>query len=481
MPFIDQLQHWAATDPGRPAVAAGGQSLSYAQLLDSAAAAPENTDGPGVAVISPPTGTGLVVQFCAAAMHRRTAMVLDAGWPPALQHRLTGLARDWDGQDRDGLARNARMGGKPAGSREPPFLLGLSSGTSGVPKAFVRSAASWRESFIQSSRYFSVGPGTITLAPGPLAASMNLYALGESLHAGGTFVALPRFTPGAALDAMARHGVNRLVLVPAILELLAARGLATGRGGEKVHQIVCAGSSLSRHAADLARMWAPNATIQQYYGAAELGFVAASTVHPHGSGSGPANDGVGTAFPGVQLSIRDGGGHALPAGAVGFVCVKSPYLGDGYAWGDDGLAHAVLGSDGWHTVHDRGSVNGRGVLHLAGRASDMILSAGTNVYPHAVEQALQPDIPGLAVMVTGIPDGLRGQRIVAAFHAGGTGGTGACIVRALRRNAGKLPAAQKPTGYYELADLPLTGSGKASRLLLGRWIAEGDPRAHRHR
>ncbi len=487
MPFTFQLKHWAAQRPHHPAVIAGAQSLTYSRLLSAATSVPQ-AEAPGVSVINEPTSVELAVQLCSAALQGRTSMVLDAGWPAPLQRRLRERALVWDGRS-----------GKDDGAQ--PFLLGLSSGTSGTPKAFVRTAVSWQASFEVSARYFSVGAETRTLAPGPLAASMNLYALGESLFTGGVFIVLPQFSPDAALAAMAEHAVNRLVLVPAVLELIARRGLALNMDAAALRHIVCAGAALSPEAVELARMWAPNAAIQQYYGAAELGFVTAAEVGTGGlADAGSSGDGgVGTAFPGVELSIRDEEGTQMPAGGVGLVSVKSPYLCDGYAWGDDGLAFTAMGDDGWYTVHDRGAVGADGVLRLAGRASDMIITSGSNVYPHAVEEVLQRDLDGCDVVVAGIPDALRGQRVVAAFrhrHGNPTGagpasatsasgaaptgiGATAAVMEALRHNAATLPASHKPAGYFELDELPLTGSGKTSRDMLTQWILEGDARARR--
>lgn len=454
---MNQLQHWADVRPQHAALVVGEQMLSYSGLLRAAGLA---TSEGHMSIIDEPSSTGLAVQFCAAVLQGRNAMVLDAGWPDALRRKLVNAASDW---------AHGRSG-------ECPFLLGLSSGTSGLPKAFVRSAESWRESFSQSAQYFEVAAGCTTLAPGPMAASMNLYALGESIHAGGTFVSLHRFTPDAALDAMERHGATRLVLVPTVLELIAARGIETGRGGAAVRQIVCAGSAFGPATLELARRWAPHAQIQQYYGAAELGFVAASTV-----ADAP---GVGRAFPGVELSIRDGDGQALPAGTPGDICVRSPYVCDGYAWGDDGLAFgridgAAEDPDAWFTVHDQGWLDAEGVLHVAGRAADMVVTAGTNVYPHEVEAVLSGATKG-AVMVAGVPDARRGQLLAAGIVAPGTAETQA-VLAACREAAQALPAGHRPTAWYVLDALPLTDSGKPSRRLFAQWIQEGDSRAQRIR
>lgn len=473
MPFIEKLHYWANTAGSRPAVIVGAQRLDYASLLMSAGI--KSGSGP-IAVIDASPSVDLASQFGAALRQHITAMVLDASWPQELREQLRATARNW---------------GRTLDPIDPPFLLGLSSGTSGLPKAFTRSAASWHESFIRSTDYFGLTAESVTLAPGPMAASMNLYALGESIFAGGTFVALPDFSPDAGLTEVAANQVNRLVLVPTVLELLARRAVDTGQVAPGITSIVCAGSALSGATAALAQLWAPNAMIHQYYGAAELGFVAATTLAP--GAVLEESDGVGPAFPGVQLSIRDGQGAEVQTGEVGSVCVKSPYVCSGYAWGDDGLAFSILGTDGWYTVHDQGSLDQHGNLHLAGRASDMILTSGANVYPHAVELALRRNVrsgsnggdTGMDVIVAGLPDPVRGHRVIAAYrpvaHNSGTErvGTSPDTLALLRAGAADLPASHRPSQYYELSGLPLTGSGKISRALLTQWIVEGDPRVQR--
>ena len=114
----------------------------------------------------------------------------------------------------------------------------------------------------------------------------------------------------------------------------------------------------------------------------------------------------------------------------------------------------------------------------SGRTSEMIITAGANVYPHAVEEGLAPAGGSTStIVVTGVVDELRGQRIAAGVF--NPMGPDAIDVAALRLSALQLPAQQRPGLYYFLSELPLTGSGKTSRAMLGQWISEGDARAQR--
>jgi len=469
MPFLDRLQRWADERPDGTAVAVAGKRLSWSELRNAAAALVPVT--PAVSVLAEPNSTDFAAAFAAAVAGARRCAVLDPAWPQQLLDDLAariGEAVPAGGADLgNGLAD---------GAPESPFLIGLTSGTTALPKAFSRSRRSWRLSFDSSVSFFGLRPDDRTLAPGPLAASLNLYALAECLYAGSEFHTLEQFDVGDAHTAVSHDGITRLVLVPTALRLLSERGLAGGVDASGVRSIVCAGSKLDARTLEAARRWAPNATIFEYYGAAELSFVAGSGLRPGepALAAGTAGGtGIGGPFPGVEIRILDDAGAPVPDGGDGNVCVRSGMVSDGYLWGDDGTALQCF--DGWYTVGDRGYLSG-GTLHLLGRRSDMILTSGTNVYPHEVELALA-SVPGVAAAIAaGQPDDLRGQRVVAAVLPSHGGLTGtqlrAGIEDVLARN-------KRPSDYYALAELPLTDRGKPSRPLLLEWIARNDPRVRR--
>lgn len=465
MPFLDRLQRWADERPDDTAVVVAGKRLSWAELRDAAAALVP--DAPAVTVLAEGNSTRFVTAFAAAVAGNRRCAVLDPAWPQQLRDRLTAqIAEAFPAGGTD--PGNDLADGAP----DSPFLIGLTSGTTSVPKAFSRSRRSWRLSFDSSVEFFGLAPDDRTLAPGPLAASLNLYALAECLHAGSEFHTLEQFDVGDAHAAVSHDGITRLVLVPTMLRLLSERGLAGGVDASGVRTIICAGSKLDARTVEAARRWAPNATIFEYYGAAELSFVAGAGLRP---GESPARggSGIGRPFPGVEIRIIDADGVPVPDGVDGTVCVRSGMVSDGYVWGgDDG---ALLCFDGWSTVGDHGYLS-EGILHLLGRSSDMIITAGTNVYPHEVELALA-SVPGVAAVVAaGQSDDLRGQRVVAAVLPSHGGVTGtqlrAGVEDVLARN-------KRPLDYYLLAELPLTDRGKISRPLLLEWIARGDPRLRR--
>jgi long-chain acyl-CoA synthetase len=474
MPFLDRLQHWAQVQPDATAVAVGADRLSFAELRDAAAALLPET--PRISRVCLPNGTAFAVRFAAGVAEGRRSAVLDPAWPEAqrgsVEERLAGI----DGEAGPG---GLAAGAPPLGTElrdGPPdrdFLYGFTSGTTSVPKAFTRSRRSWQRSFEVGAEFFGLTRHDRTLAPGPLSASLSLYALAESLHAGAAFLALPRFSATEAVACVSAERVTRIVAAPTVLRLIAEHALSVGTDGAALTGaaltgIVSAGAKLDAGTLSLLRRWAPGASIYEYYGAAELSFVTASVLRP-GDAPPISATGVGRALPGVEVRIRDDAGRVLPADTPGTIFVRSPLVGGGYAWGDDGEAFRREGD--WCTVGDLGYLDPDGVLHHLGRRADLIVTSGHNVYPQQVEAVLR-GAPGVAAaVVTGLSDPVRGSRVVAAVTGPETD-----AARIRSHVAAQLAAPHRPRAYYALAELPLTPAGKLSRVMLRRWIEDGDPR-----
>ncbi|TFB72725.1 long-chain fatty acid--CoA ligase [Cryobacterium glaciale] len=474
MPFVNRLQHWAQVQPQATAVEVGADRLSFAELRDRAAS--QVGVEPALTALCLPNGIEFAVAFAAAVAGSGVCAVLDPGWPDAqrsaVEERLRGYV---PGGVIAGSTRGSRgeTGAEFVdGPADSVFLLGFTSGTTSLPKAFTRVRRSWQYSFDHSTGFFGLTRADRTLVPGPLSASLSLFALAESLHAGAAFFALPSFDVGAAIACVTERRITRIVSAPAALRLISERGLASGADGTALSGIVSAGAKLDAVTLALVRRWAPNATVYEYYGAAELSYVTAAALRPGDTSEAPGRSAtaVGRALPGVDIRILDPDGHEQPAGVPGAIFVRSPLVSDGYAWGDDGEAFRRDGD--WCTVGDEGFLDADAVLHHQGRRADMIITSGHNVYPHEVEVAMQ-DVPGVrTIIVTGLPDPHRGTRLVAAVI-----GSGEADAASLRSASATLLAGPKrPRAWFALAEAPVTATGKISRRLLSQWILAGDDR-----
>ncbi|XAS70294.1 AMP-binding protein [Micrococcaceae bacterium Sec5.1] len=459
MPFLDKIELWADERPHDTAVVVGRSRLNWAELRDAAASLLGHATA--TTVLAEPNSTDFVAKFTAAVAGERRCAVLDPQWPAAMVEEVT--SRIVDSTISTGVDL---VDGDPSTT----FLIGLTSGTTSVPKAFTRSRRSWQVSFDASIEFFGLSQDDRTLAAGPLSSSLNLYALSECLYAGSAFHSLESFDVGDAHAAISHDNITRLVLTPTMLRLLSERGLAGDVDASGIRSIICAGSKLDGRTLEAARRWAPHAAIFEYYGASELSFVSGTRLAA-GEPLDVGGTGIGRPFPGVELRILDDAGQILPDGEHGNISVRSGMVSNGYLWGDDGQALRCL--DGWYTVGDQGYL-ADGILHILGRRSDMIITAGKNVYPHEVELALA-SVPGIEVAVAaGAPDDIRGQKVIA----GVVPAYGAVTATQLRTGLDGLLARDKwPLQYYVLSELPITDRGKVSRMVLLDWIKNHDARA----
>ncbi len=148
-----------------------------------------------------------------------------------------------------------------------------------------------------------------------------------------------------------------------------------------------------------------------------------------GDGDGVVARTVGRPVPGVELSVVDDDGTPVADGEVGRVRLRSGAVMRGY-WGgpptgagaaglvlDAGATAEVLADDGWLTTGDYGALDG-GNLRLVGRANELYIRGGYNVYPAEVEAVLggHPALSGVAVI--GVPDPVLGEIGAAAVVPG---------------------------------------------------------------
>lgn len=354
------------------------------------------------------------------------------------------------------------------------FLIGFTSGTTSLPKAFHRTRASWRASLAAGREVFALDRTARMLAPGPLAHGLTLYALAEALDIGAAFHGLPAFDGEAAAATIRNEDIRRLVAVPTMLAALCDAARSTGEVFPAIRSIVTAGAKLDARLAADTQAVLPNAGIIEYYGASELSFVTVVQREPGGAVGGGD---VGRPFPGVEIAIRDAAGRPTEDGMPGAIFVRGPLLSSGYLWGaEDGSGFRTDGA-GWATVGDIGWLDEAGALHLAGREGEMLITGGLNVYPAEVEQALLRSLPGVErAVVLGIPDDYLGRRLVAVLS--GPGVAGLTQRRAAELCLPHLPRYKIPRQLFAIAaaDWPMTGSGKIARKEIAEWIADGHDR-----
>ncbi len=164
---------------------------------------------------------------------------------------------------------------------------------------------------------------------------------------------------------------------------------------------------------------------------------------------------VGRPLPGVDLRIVDAAGRDVPDGEPGELLVRGPAVFAGYWRRPDATADAF--ADGWFRTGDVGERSADGFVTLRGRASELILNGGFNVYPREVEDVIleQPGVREAAVV--GAPDPVRGEVPVAFF----AGDADPRELEAACRRA--LASFKVPRAFTRVEALPRNAMGKVER------------------
>ena len=178
---------------------------------------------------------------------------------------------------------------------------------------------------------------------------------------------------------------------------------------------------------------------------------------------------VGHPFPGVSVRIADRSGADVADGETGELLVRSPALCAGYWNRPDATAAAMR--DGWFHTGDLGVRGEGGYVTLQGRAHELIISGGFNIYPREVEEVLAEHGDVAEVAVVGVADTLRGEVPVAFVvpHASSTM-DGASLDAHCRE---RLASFKVPKHFVAVATLPRTALGKIQKgELLAAWNRE---------
>jgi malonyl-CoA/methylmalonyl-CoA synthetase len=173
---------------------------------------------------------------------------------------------------------------------------------------------------------------------------------------------------------------------------------------------------------------------------------------------------VGMPLPGVEVRITGPDGTVLPLGEAGSIEVRGPNVFQGYWRLPEKTAEEFR--DGWFVTGDMGAFDAQGYLSILGRAKDLVITGGLNVYPAEVESALD-DLPGVAASaVIGVPHPDFGEAVVACLvPARGASLSEEQIRLALRD---RLAAFKLPKRVMILEDLPRNAMGKVQKAELRR-------------
>jgi malonyl-CoA/methylmalonyl-CoA synthetase len=173
---------------------------------------------------------------------------------------------------------------------------------------------------------------------------------------------------------------------------------------------------------------------------------------------------VGFPLPGVSLRIADAeSGRVLPQGEIGVIEVKGRNVFSGY-WRMPEKTAAEFRADGFFITGDVGKVDDRGYVHIVGRAKDLVITGGFNVYPKEVEGEIDA-LPGvIESAVIGVPHKDFGEGVTAiVVKQKGATVDEAQVMAALE---GRLAKFKQPKRVIFVDDLPRNAMGKVQKAAL---------------
>jgi malonyl-CoA/methylmalonyl-CoA synthetase len=173
---------------------------------------------------------------------------------------------------------------------------------------------------------------------------------------------------------------------------------------------------------------------------------------------------VGFPLPGVEIRIADEDGGPLPQGEVGVLEVKGPNVFRGY-WRQPEKTAAEFRKDGFFITGDVAMIDARSYIHIVGRAKDLIISGGFNVYPKEIELCID-QIEGVQESaVIGVPHPDFGEAVVAVVKRGGDGPE--VTADAIQATAkAELANFKVPKKVFFVDELPRNTMGKIQKNLL---------------
>jgi acyl-CoA synthetase (AMP-forming)/AMP-acid ligase II len=349
-----------------------------------------------------------------------------------------------------------------------PAWFFYTSGTTGRPKAAVLTHG--QLGFVVTNHLADLMPGTTerdaSLVVAPLSHGAGIHQLAQVARGAVTVLTeSERLDPAEVWALVERHRISNMFTVPTILTALVRHADVDRRDHASLRHVIYAGAPM--YEADQAEALAKlGPCLVQYFG---LGEVTGNITVLRPDMHTPENAGsCGVARTGMEVAILAEDGTRLPPDAIGEICVRGPAVFAGYFENEDANRKAFAG--GWFHTGDLGRLDARGFLWITGRASDMYISGGSNVYPREAEEAILTHPAVAEVAVVGIAHPKWGEAGVACVVArAGMAVEEAAILAHLKD---RLARYKQPLRVVVWDALPKSGYGKVPKNLVRARLAE---------
>ena len=294
-----------------------------------------------------------------------------------------------------------------------PLEYRYTSGTTGRPKGAVHSHDGWRTLGLGQIAHMGLRDDDVILHVGPLSHGSGGIGL-PMVMVGGKQIVHRGFDPVDVVEAIPRHGITTIVLVPTmiymLLDLVAERGIDS----TSLRTILYGAAPISPQRLERC-LEIIGPVFMQTFGMSEvMGGVTFLEKADHVPGSEKLTS-CGRPSLFTQLMIADEDGNEVAPGEIGEICLRGPTRLLSYLNRPEATAAAIT-ADGWYKSGDMARMDEQGYVYIVDRKADMIISGGFNVYPAEVEHAIM-DHPAVSeVAVVAVPDDKWGELVKAVVR-----------------------------------------------------------------
>ncbi len=350
--------------------------------------------------------------------------------------------------------------------------ISYTGGTTGKPKGIIHRHRSNMMAAILTRTAWDWPSEVRFLSVTPLSHASGTMFLPVALQGGAMHIA-PRFTPKSYAEIARAERITCGFLVPTqMLRILDEPDLDVAA----VRAIHCILYGAAPIAPERLKQWLERfgQNLVQLYGQAESpNCFTVLPRHLHDLKHPERLASCGIANPGMQIAILDANSQPVADGQPGELCARGPSVMEGY-WNRPEETERTLAGDWLHSgdiaVRDKD-----GFYYLVGRAKDMIISGGFNVYPKEVEDVIAMDPAVAAVAVIGVPDAQWGEAVKACVvPKPGASIDVERIIAAVKAAKGNVYA---PKTVDIVDTIPLTPLGKPDKVVLRARYWGGQARA----
>jgi len=336
---------------------------------------------------------------------------------------------------------------------EDPYCLLYTSGTTGRPKGVITPHRQVAWNAYNTMACWQLGENDVSPIFTPLYHAGGLGAfLTPLLLAGGTVVLHSGFDAGEVWRAIEEEHCTVVLGVPTIWKMLAEAPEFETVDFSRVRWFISGGAPLPMQLIEVFRE--RGVVLRQGYGLTEVGVNCFSMTDEEAWAKAGS---IGKPLMFTEAKVIDEAGQELPPGEVGELCFRGPHVSAGY-WNNPEATAASIDRSGWFHTGDMATCDEDGFFSIAGRAKDMFISGGVNVYPAEIENQLlqHPSLADAAVI--GAPHETWGEVGVAyVVAAEGNEVDGKALAGFLEA---RLARYKVPKEFIVTDELPRTAYGK---------------------